>query len=241
MNIQTLVISLKESHARRLKVTEEMSKTSLHWQFLDAVNGDFLENYKFSYNRIKVEKLLGFELTKKEIGCYLSHYNAWVECVEKNIPTVILEDDFIINSNFEEILKSLTVDYQDWQVIRLQALVQSHFSLVKDFGFYQLVRNTTDPLGATAYLLKPESAKQLIQHSVDIYEPVDHFLEHSEKHGLVLLAINPYPVTVVDVTRDTSTITDRPIRPPIKGWKKIKRSISRLLDRLFSKNPYFPK
>lgn len=95
-----------------------------------------------------------------------------------------------------------------------------------------------DAVGATAYIIKPYMAMRLIKASSDIYEPLDHFLEHYQKHQLTFLAINPYPV---DITGVETTIADRPGREPIKGLAKNKRSILRALDRWFSKNPWFPK
>jgi len=52
------------------------------------------------------------------------------------------------------------------------------------------------------------------------------------------LAISPYPV---DITGVQTTIADRPDRLPIRGLAKLKRSLWRILDRRFSKNPWFPK
>jgi len=101
-----------------------------------------------------------------------------------------------------------------------------------------LVKNIGDAVGATAYLLKPEIAKTLIRESGDIYEPADHFLEHHQKHGLEFLAIRPYPV---DITKAKSTIDDRQERAPVQGLRKRFRSVARALDRLLSKDPWFPK
>jgi len=87
-------------------------------------------------------------------------------------------------------------------------------------------------------LLKPKIAQSLINSSSEIYEPVDHFLEHYEKHGLQFLAVRPYPV---DISRAKSTIDDRSEREPIKGIHKKLRSIARALDRVLSSSPWFPK
>lgn len=240
-SLQVLVISLQHSKDRQAKVASEMAKTQLEWSFLDAVDGSKLDLATVAYDSAKVKRLLGFELTPKEIGCYLSHLKAWQACVANNQPTLIFEDDFVVQPHLEAVLNTLLADSQAWEIVRLQALCDSPASVVADFGAYRLVRNAEDPLGATAYLVQPSSAKLLIQHSVDIYEPLDHFIEHHEKHGMRMLAIKPYPVEVVDPTRATSTITDRPDRRPIHGWKKFKRSLNRLLDRSFSANPWFPR
>ncbi len=239
--LQILVISLKHSKDRQAKVAAEMAKTTLEWRFLEAVDGSKLDLATVSYDGPKVKRLLGFELTPKEIGCYLSHMKAWQACVDSNQPTLILEDDFIVQPHLEAVLKTLVDGYQNWQIVRLQALCDSRTSQVADFGQYQLVKNADDPLGATAYLIKPSSAKLLLENSIDIYEPLDHFIEHHEKHGLTMLAVKPYPITVVDPTRETSTITDRPDRQSLHGYRKLLRSVERLMDRCFSSKPWFPR
>lgn len=240
-NVQALVISLEHSHGRQKKIENEMQKTALKWRFLNACDGESLDFSLVSYNAQKVKKLLGFELTKKEIGCYLSHMNCWRACIEANENVLVFEDDFVIQENFDEVLETLMSTDFSWDIIRLQALAESSFKVVQDFGSFRLVENESDPLGATAYLVNPRSAKILIQHSADIFEPLDHFIEHEEKHGLKMLAIDPYSIKVFDPTRATSTITDRPERGAVRGFRKIYRSWMRAVDRMASKNPWFPK
>jgi glycosyl transferase, family 25 len=240
-NVQALVISLEHSTGRQKKIEHELQKTSLKWRFLNACDGERLDLSLVSYDARKVKKLLGFELTKKEIGCYLSHMNCWHACIEANENVLVFEDDFVIQENFDEVLQKLMSMDFSWEIIRLQALAESSFKVVLDFGSFKLVENSSDPLGATAYLVNPHSAKILVQHSADIFEPLDHFIEHEEKHGLKMLAVAPYPIKVFDPTRATSTITDRPERGSVKGFRKIYRSCMRAVDRITSKNPWFPK
>jgi glycosyl transferase family 25 len=239
--LQTLVISLKDSTGRQAKVAAEMAKTQLEWRFLDAVDGSKLDMSNVPYTAAKVRRLLGFELTAREIGCYLSHMKCWQACVDSGLPTLIFEDDFVVLPHFEQVLRSLISGQQDWSLVRLQALCDSTHTVVADLGDFKLVKNDSDPLGATAYLVNPVSAGILIDQSREIFEPLDHFIEHYEKIGMKLLAVKPYPITVVDITRATSTITDRPDRGSIKGARKLVRSVNRLLDRMFSRNPWFPK
>lgn len=178
-------------------------------------------------------------MTANEIGCFLSHKKAWQACVKENRPTLIFEDDFIILPHFERTVELLLTEFQDWQIVRLQALAQTGHDIVRTFGDLSIVRNHEDPLGATAYIVKPDAARILVEHARDIYEPLDHFLEHTSKHGLEVLAVKPYPV---DISRAPSTIADRPNdRKPIRGLRKKVRSISRALDRLFAKDPWFPR
>ena len=237
-DIQVLVISLVGSHARQEKVSSELGKTRLQWQFLDAVRGSALVQPPKEYKAQKVKDLLGFELTPNELGCFLSHKKAWQECVNKNVPTLIFEDDFYLLPHFEASIDFLLNQCTDSDAIRLQGLSDVQQESILENGSIKLVKNIGDAVGATAYLIRPTAASKLIAASDDIYEPLDHFLEHYQKHHVEFLAISPYPV---DITRVQSTIADRPERLPIQGWAKLKRSVLRAMDRKFSKNPWFPK
>jgi len=236
--LQIIVISLRRSLDRRAKVEQELKKVSFPWEFLDAVDGSALSKPPQEYRASKVRRLQGYELTPNEIGCYLSHKEAWKHCVEKDIPTLIFEDDFVLLPEFEHVIQALLSNPEVWSFVRLQGLYEVPYKALASINDVNLVKNIGDAVGATAYLLKPEIAKTLIRESGDIYEPADHFLEHYQKHGLELLAIRPYPV---DITRVTSTIDDRNEREPIKGLQKRLRSIARAIDRLTSPNPWFPK
>ena len=236
--LQVLVISLERSIDRRAKVVHEMEKISLPWSFLNAIDGSALKIPPLEYKPLKVRWLLGHDLTPNEIGCYLSHKEAWRRCIEKNIPTLVLEDDFVLAPNFQEVVAGLLTHNDVWSFVRLQGLYEVSFKGLSEVAGSMLSKNLGDAVGATAYLIKPEIARHLVIAASEIYEPVDHFLEHYKKHGLEFLAIRPYPV---DITRGKSTIDDRSEREPIQGFKKRLRSIARVLDRLFSAHPWFPR
>jgi glycosyl transferase family 25 len=237
-NLKIFVISLQRSLDRRKQVEKEMQKISLPWSFLDAIDGSALTSTPVEYKPAKVKRLQGYELTPNEIGCYLSHKEAWKRCEHENVPTLVLEDDFVLAPNFENVLSTILEADDCWNFLRLQGLYEISYKTLVEKSDVTFVRNEGDAVGATAYLLKPEVARKLIKYSSDIYEPVDHFLEHHQKHGLEFLAIRPYPI---DITRAKSTIADRSERSPVKGLRKRWRSLARTVDRVLSKDPWFPK
>ena len=236
--LQVLVISLRRSVDRREKVEQELKKVSMSWSFLDAVDGSALASPPVEYQPLKVQLLQGYPLTPNEIGCYLSHKEAWKSCVAQNTPTLVFEDDFVLSPEFENVINSLLNDEDAWNFVRLQGLYEVPYQELTPLGRAHLVKNLGDAVGATAYLLKPQVAQVLIDESRDIYEPVDHFLEHRSKHGLEFLAVRPYPV---DISRVKSTIDDRSERAPVKGLRKRVRSLARAVDRLCGAKPWFPK
>lgn len=237
-SVQILVISLERSVDRRERVLRELKGVSFSWKFLDAVDGFALNKFPTSYIASKVRRLQGYELTLGEIGCYLSHMNAWKQCVETNRSTLVLEDDFVLNGDLGLVLGSLVTLNQEWSLVRLAALYEVPHQAMAKIGNMEIVKNEGDPVGAAAYLIKPSAAAQLIKHSSSIYEPVDHYLEHYHKHGVEMFAVKPYPISIVG---KDSTITDRPGRHPIRGLQKTRRSFFRYWDRLFSPDPWFPK
>lgn len=238
MDFQILVISLPEPNRRRETVALEMGKTSLSWKFLDATEGSLLTEPVFGYDPRKVKRLLGFELTRRELGCFISHKRAWQECVEKNIITIVFEDDLYLLPHFREVINFLVRECLDWDAVRLQGLNEVPQMIIKNIDKFALVENLNDPVGATAYIIKPSAAIKLLKAAQDIYEPLDHFLEHYLVHKVSFPAVYPYPVVT---NRAASTISDRSIRHPILGWPKLRRSFLRFLDRLASDHPWFPK
>lgn len=232
------VISLERSTERRERVRRELKNFSHEWTFLNAVDGFALKALPKSYDQAKVRRLQGHDLTLGEIGCYLSHLSAWQQCVQENKPMLVFEDDFVLGPETEAIIEDLMACRNLWGVVRLSGIHETQDSTVKENHLYKLAINDGDPCGTACYLIQPEAAQTLINHSVEIYEAVDHFMEHFSKHGVRIYAAKPYPI---GLSHSKSTIVDRSDKQPIKGVKKLLRSIYRSWDRLTSSNPWFPK
>jgi glycosyl transferase family 25 len=237
--LSTTLISLKRSENRRHRAVAALQATPyLSWEILDGIDGLQMQYSPPEYHEAKVVRLLGFPLTASEIGCFLSHRQAWIKCVESNRPFLILEDDFLIQDNLEQAISILLNQYQDWDIARLQALSESPDETLHSGSDFKIVRNYGDPLGATAYIIKPAAAKRLIANSNEIYEPLDHFLEHQKVHLQNIVAFKPYPI---QITGSQSTMHDRTDRTPITGFRKKMRSLHRAIDRFLNVNPWFPK
>ena len=236
--IKVLVISLERSTDRRDRVKRELNNFFLEWHFLNAVDGFALKELPKSYNQAKVKRLQGHGLTSGEIGCYLSHLCAWEQCVQENKPMLVFEDDFVLGPETEAIITDLMACRNLWGAVRLSGIHETQDSIVKENHFYRLAINHGDSCGTACYLIQPEAAQTLIDHSIEIYEAVDHFMEHFDKHGVRIYAAKPYPI---GLSHSKSTIVDRSDKQPIKGVKKLLRSMYRAWDRLTSSNPWFPK
>jgi glycosyl transferase family 25 len=232
------VISLKRSIERRERIEQQLKNFFLEWEFLDAVDGFALKGLPKSYDQAKVRRLQGHDLTSGEIGCYLSHLKAWELCVKEKTPILVFEDDFILGLTIKAIVTDLMNNCNLWGVVRLSGIHETQDSAIKENALYRLSLNQGDPCGTACYLIQPEAAQILINHSAEIYEAVDHFIEHFSKHGVRIYAAKPYPV---GLSNSKSTIVDRNDKQSVKGSKKLVRSMYRAWDRLTSQSPWFPK
>ncbi|WP_120839184.1 glycosyltransferase family 25 protein [Helicobacter pylori] len=133
--IGVYIISLKESQ-RRLDTeklvleSNEKFKGRCVFQIFDAISPKHQDFEKFVQELYDAQSLLqsdwyhsyvGAGLTLPELGCYLSHYLLWKECVKTNQPVVILEDDAMLESNFMQALEDC---------------LKSPFDFVRLYGHY---------------------------------------------------------------------------------------------------------
>ncbi len=133
--IQVYIISLKESQ-RRLDTeklvleSNEKFKGRCVFQIFDAISPKHQDFEKFVQELYDAQSMLksdwfhsyvGAGLTFPELGCYLSHYLLWKECVKTNQPVVILEDDVALEPNFMQALEDC---------------LKSPFDFVRFYGHY---------------------------------------------------------------------------------------------------------
>jgi len=132
MNDQAFVISLARAHARAANARAMLEKLPIRGEILSAVDGRELTQTQMDcvYRRELHQPRYPFELKRNEIGCFLSHRNAWKAIVDRNLDAaLILEDD-------------VTVD-----VDRMQTTIDDLRRLERPFGYVQF---PVRPIPATA-------------------------------------------------------------------------------------------
>ncbi len=135
------IISLKESQ-RRLDTEKLVSKSNEKFegrcvfQIFDAISPKHEDFEKFVQELYDAQSMLKSDwfhsdisdgLTLPELGCYLSHYLLWKECIKTNQPVVILEDDAMLESNFMQALEDC---------------LKSPFDFVRLYGCYWYYHET---------------------------------------------------------------------------------------------------
>ena len=171
--MKTLVINLKHRQDR-LEKFKENNQDYITYDTIKAVNGydvsyDDLLKMGFDVDHDWIDPILKTPLTRGEVGCFLSHWKAWKQCIKLNEPVLVLEDDAIVTEKFsyDELYR---MRRQGYNFIYLGWKEMSK-SIPIDDKFVQPVY----PYWGLAYMITPESAKILTEERPEII-PVDEYL-----------------------------------------------------------------
>jgi glycosyl transferase family 25 len=174
--MKAFIIRLKNnaiSEKYASECVEQAAKFGINVNYFDAINGNeyashltnlkIIAKYKFKKGRVGV------------LGCFLSHFYLWKQCVADNTPFLILEHDgFFINplptdvmDHFTDVLKLDGLDpysksYSDQ--IENQKTLPITYEKYHNSQAKFLEKNQTGNYlrGAYSYIIKPEAAKKLI-------------------------------------------------------------------------------
>jgi glycosyl transferase family 25 len=112
--MQIFFINLPEDVYRRRAVEDQLRNLGLHFEVLPAVKGKLLssEDRRKNYDELRFARNEGRPALPGELGCALSHIEAYRLVVERKLPfALILEDDAWLNPNLPELLKAIEVQY----------------------------------------------------------------------------------------------------------------------------------
>jgi len=194
---RVVVISLPDATERRAAFAERARGTTLSWSFFDAHRelGPAL-----TYDPEEAIIAKGRPMFPGELGCYSSHYYAWLEFLESGLhQMIVLEDDTIVDWAF--LRKLAAVDFQAQAVpyLRLFARRPCAFRLYGKVVEPQryLVEFVDYAHGTQAYVLTRDGAERFVRHCRTVRRPVDIELDRSWDHGVPCLSVFPFPVIEV--------------------------------------------
>jgi glycosyl transferase family 25 len=176
--------SISEKHAN--ECVAQAKTFGIDIEYFDAINGnDYLAHLK----RLNISPRYKFKKGRAGVfGCFLSHYYLWKQCVENNVPYLILEHDgyFLrplpkdILEKFEDVLKLDGLDpyskqydsfFQDID-LDVSIKIEEYYNPQAKF----LEKNQTGNYmkGAYGYIIKPHAAKKIIEWiTVNGFVPAD--------------------------------------------------------------------
>jgi len=207
-------------------MAEQFQKRGLNARFLDAVCPDLSKGWPAIYNRKKRSRTKGYDMNQGEIGCFMSHRQAWTEFLnsEEKI-TCVLEDDVELDKDFENVLTILCSLAHQWDVVRLYGVFQrKDVRLLEFMPGRWLVDYFEHPRGTQGYVLNREAARRLLKHTETMHCPIDDSLDRGWQHKLRFYGIKPYILN--EMSNNISTIANRKHRRQ-NCWRRLCQEFNR--------------
>jgi glycosyl transferase, family 25 len=232
-NHKCFIIHLNRAVKRKKTVQSIILNMECETKVIDAIDGNTLTAQYISqycnYNNYFSPKY-PFTLNNGEIGCFLSHREAWKAIVNEKLEAgFIIEDDCQIdnkkfNKSFGIALKLVKkLGYIQFQTREIPA----NSVEIKNIDGVTILKPKTIPLRTSAQLISYDAALLLLNKSEKIDRPVDGFLQLFWLTGQNISCI--FPSGISDITQNSggSTLS-------IKQSTKVSiyRSFIRLLYRM---------
>src|SRR5260221_6852254 len=90
------------------------SGSKIEFQRYEACDGAALSEAEAVKMKIVMP---GTKFTKGSIGCAVSHFRLWQQCVEKGSPILVFEDDAAGRNDFDEALPKLLAGLGPWEYL----------------------------------------------------------------------------------------------------------------------------
>lgn len=199
-NIHYYVITL-QSEDRMKNIEQQQPKISSTIEIVDGVVGKNLTEREI---RSMQDPIIEFangnldNIKKNEIGCYLSHYRLYQTIATKpNASTysVVFEDDFVINTDFESELQQALDKIHDFDILYLY--LSGHKKTEPKSQNVCLIDSDMNVFGTTGYVVKNQNIHKLLDETKVMKHQIDVQLQnaiHAKK--LEAYKFCPYIVNV---------------------------------------------
>jgi len=207
------LINLDKNHARLENSRRQFDAEKIEFTRINAINGWELDEEEIArvYDADMAARRYKYPLVKPEIGCYLSHIEAWRQIAESSEEGgFIFEDDFQIISPLAPVLEALSVSTENWDIAKMFS-IKTHPKIIRETSltpFNDLTVPYQVPTCLLAYAIRADTAKKLVETSIPFFRPVDEDHKFYWEKNLRVNLVHPSPVEVGDQQTQTGTIGD---------------------------------
>jgi len=226
--VEIVVISLPRATERRRNIEAMFQGTGLNWSYFDAHTSLSCRGLRYDLGEVK--RLFGRTLSNPEIAVCSSHVAVLNEFLERGSTdyVLVLEDDCIFDTDFplddfSAFCAENSIDY-----VRLFG---KHYAKAIRLGFFfdrSIVRYTTSPAGAQAYLMSKAGARKFLDSYRSIDATVDLAMDKFWVTQLPIYSIFPYPII------ERYSPTSIPMQPAMKelsGRETLIRFANRAIEK----------
>lgn len=222
------VINLERREKRRIYMMQACELLNLHCEFVKAVDGKKIDKQYLIENKIQaMKKYLDpyhkRPLTYGEIGCFMSHYNIWLDVVRNNYSwTVVFEDDVRFNKDFHNRFNQLIHSVLDANVDFIYLGRKKEEKSAEEKWFNNFTVYPAYSYWTIGYLITLNGAKKLVNNQplekmipVDEYLPIMYdkhpnldWVKHFENRNLIALSAHPVLIQPLHYVGEANYISD---------------------------------
>jgi glycosyl transferase family 25 len=174
-------------------MTEQFAQHGIDARFFSAfeIHGP-VENVP-GYDAQARRRRYGFQLTKGEVGCYLSHRAVWHQLVESGDDAwCVMEDDLMLVDGFKKTTAELYETRAHWDVVRLMGIIKRPQTEYAVLGSgVKVMWMDRQPVGSQCYVLTRDAAIRLLDYTDKILHALDIAIDRHWEHGLRLFITSP--------------------------------------------------
>ncbi|RYE06278.1 MAG: glycosyltransferase family 25 protein [Rickettsiaceae bacterium] len=190
------VINLERSIGRLQYVMPNIKKLGYKVQVISAVDGKQLSDDKIheQTDQHMYRNFFNYYPPKGTIGCFLSHIKVWETFLKSEHEfAVIFEDDVSFDpAKLKSVIEQLTTGKKYWDITSFEMshrgnplTLNTLHSDQKHVIFLYKVSHSG------AYIINRKAAKKLLEKSLPIMMPIDHYFIRSWELGLKFTGIEP--------------------------------------------------
>lgn len=190
------VVNLDRAEQRMARMQALLEARGLVWRRIPAVDGRALSDEtldEWSIRHGDGERLL----SPGEIGCLLSHREAWRLIVDSNEPGIVIEDDLHLSADAHELMSAAAWLPADADLVKIETTgktVAVDRRWITAGAGHHLVRLRGAHLGTGGYIVTPGAARRLLMTITRCDRAIDHLLFDPQSpifHSLVTYQLNP--------------------------------------------------
>ena len=182
------VINLDSSKDRFNSISKRLGELGVSFERISAIDGrklpsEQIEELTYPYNHFESRVRFPRELTKGEVGCFLSHRKCWQRLLESDEQwALIIEDDIKISDSASPFMTSTDWIPSNVDICKLSSSVPVEHgrileeTITLDGGISLVAALSPPPLGTQCYLISRKAAKTALDLSERLPAPVDVFL-----------------------------------------------------------------
>ncbi len=204
----------------------------IQFERINAVDGKMLSEREIEnvYDAKANRHCARSPLVASEIGCYLSHLEAWKKIAQGNSKGgFIFEDDFQASDDMGTLMELLSEETGSWDMVKLFSLNANPRCITRrPLGPDHIIAMPYRvPSCLIAYGLRKSAARKLLDRSIPFFRPVDEDQKFFWEKGLRVALVLPPPVTIGNQQTVTGTVGEerraaKPTRLPARMLRGIR-------------------